>query len=184
MRGGMDQLRFFASLGMTGKARRTPNRVKGTNGPTRGQSSVGAGCGYLVDAQAFLFLLKKSGDTVNDLIQRSTGTEASKGIELFDGGHAAHHVLKAGFVGLVVRHVLNGGGAAGALLHSLRQFLDGDFLGVADVDDFTDGTLRVHEADETFNGILHIAEAAGLLSSAVDADSGVVQGGLDEIGKH
>src|SRR5882762_4770568 len=184
MRGGMDQLRFFASLGMTGKARRTPNRVKGTNGPPCRQSSVGAGCGYLVDAQAFLFLLKKSGDTVNDLIQRSTGTEASKGIELIDGGHAAHHVLKAGFVGLVVGHILNGGGAAGALLHSLRQFLDGDFLGVADVDDLADGTLQIHKADQTFNCVTHIAEAARLLPGAVDADGGVVQGGLDEIGEH
>src|SRR5882762_2413064 len=183
MRGGMDQLRFFASLGMTGKARRTPNRVKGTNGPPRGQSSVGAGCGYLVDSQAFLFLLKKSGDTVNDLIQRSTGTEASKGIELIDGGHAAHHVLKAGFVGLVVRHVLNGGGAAGAFLHSLCQCLNGDFLGVADVDDLADGMLQIHKADQTFNSVTHIAEAARLLSGAVDADGGVVQGGLDEIGE-
>src|SRR6266480_5249106 len=162
---------------------RTPNRVKGTKGPIRGQSLVGAGCGYLVDAQAFLFLLKKSGDAVNDLIQRSAGTEASKGMELFDRGHAAHHVLKAGFVGLVVGHVLNGGGAAGALLDFLGQCLDGDFLGVADVDDFADGALRVHEADEPLNGVAHIAEAARLLPGAVDADGGVVQGGLDEIGK-
>src|SRR6266480_8095362 len=151
--------------------------------PTQGQSLVGAGCGYLVDAQAFLFLLKKSGDTVNDLIQGSTGTEASKGLELIDGGHAAHHVLKAGFVGLVVGHVLNGGGAAGALLDSLGQCLDSDFLGVANIDDFADGALRVHEADESFNGVAHIAEAARLLPGAVDADGGVVQGGLDEIGE-
>src|SRR6266513_439953 len=163
---------------------RTPNRVKGTKGPIRGQSLVGAGCGYLVDAQAFLFLLKKSGDAVNDLIQRSAGTEASKGMELFDGGHAAHHVLKAGFVGLVVGHILNGRSTAGALLHFLGQCLDGNFLGVADVDDLADGALRVHEADESFDGVAHIAEAARLLSGAVDADGGVVQGRLDEIGEH
>jgi len=46
-----------------------------------------------------------------------------------------------------------------ALLDSLRQSLDGDFLGVADVDDFADRTIRVHEADESFNGVAHIAEA-------------------------
>src|SRR5260370_39905377 len=69
-----------------------------------GGNLVGTGCGYLVDGQAFLFLLKKSGDPVDDLIQRSTGAEASKGVELFDGGPATHHVLKAGFVGLVVGH--------------------------------------------------------------------------------
>src|SRR5713226_8360070 len=105
-------------------------------------------------------------------------------MELFDGGHAAHHVLKTGFIGLVVRNVLNGGGAAGALLHSLCQCLDSDFLGVADVNDFADGALQIHEADETFNGVTHIAEAARLLSAAVDVDGGVVQGGLDEIGEH
>src|SRR6266550_6184658 len=152
--------------------------------PTRGQGLVGAGCGYFVDAQAFLFLLKKSGDTVNDLIQRSSGTETSKGLELIDGGHAAHHVLKAGFVGLVVGHILNGRSTASALLHSLGQCLDGDFLGVADVNDFADGALRVHEADESFDGVAHIAEAARLLPGAVDADCSVVQGGLDEVGEH
>jgi len=30
--------------------------------------------------------------------------------------------------------------------NSLCQCLDSDFLGVADVDDFADGALRVHEA--------------------------------------
>src|SRR2546430_5079224 len=56
-------------------------------------------------------------------------------MELFDGGHATHHVLEAGFVGPVVGYILNGRGTAGALFHSVCQCLDGDFLGVADVDD-------------------------------------------------
>jgi len=38
--------------------------------------------------------------------------------------------------------------------------------------------------NEPFDGVTHIAEAARLLSAAVDVDGGVVQGGLDEIGKH
>src|SRR5258706_13067886 len=101
-------------------------------------------------------------------------------MELFDRGHAAHHVLEAGFVGLIVRHVLNGRGTAGTLLHSLCQCLDSDFLGVADVDDFADGTIRVHEADESFDSVAHITEATRLLSGAVDADGGVVHGGPDE----
>ena len=105
-------------------------------------------------------------------------------MELFDRGHAAHHVLKTGFVGLVVGHILNGRGTARALLHSLCQCLDGDLLGVADIDDFADGTIRVHEADEAFDRIPHIAEAARLLAAAIDADGGVVESGLDEIGEH
>src|SRR5260370_35555921 len=108
--------------------------------------------------------------------------ETSQGMEFFEEGHATHHVLKAGFVGSVVGYVLNGRGAAGTLLHSLRQVLDGDFLGVAHVDDLADGALQVHEADESFNGVAYIAKAARLLSGTVNADGGVVQGGLDEIG--
>src|SRR6202030_2212528 len=100
-----------------------------------------------------------------------------------DRVHAAHHVLEARFVGLVVRNVFNGGGTAGTLLHSLGQCFDSDFLGVADIDDFADGALRVHKADQSFDGVAHIAEAARLLPGAVDADGGVVQGGLDEIGE-
>src|SRR6266480_6410343 len=140
-----------------------------------GTNLVGAGCGNLANVRAFRFMLKKGRDAVNDLIQWSTGAEAGEGMELFDRGHAAHHVLKAGFVGLVVGHVLNGRGTARALLHSLCQCLDGDFLGVADVDDFADGTIRVHEADEAFDSVTHIAEAPRLLAAAIDADGGVVE---------
>src|SRR5258708_15934006 len=104
-------------------------------------------------------------------------------MELIDGRYTAHHVLEAGFVGLVVWHVLDGRGAARTFSYAVGQSLDGDLLGVADVDDFADGMMGVHEADETFDGVAHIAEAAGLLSAAVDADGGVVQGGLDEIGE-
>src|SRR5437667_4952970 len=114
----------------------------------RGRNLVGAGRGYLVNVPAFSFMLKEGGHPVNDLIQWCAGTEAGEGMELLDRGHAAHHVLKAGFVGLVVGHVLNGRGTARALLHSLCQCLDGDLLGVADIDDFADGTIGVHEADE------------------------------------
>src|SRR5258708_13982532 len=102
-------------------------------------------------------------------------------MEFIDGRNTAHHVLEAGFVGLVIRHIFDGRGAAGTLFHSLRQAFDGDFLGVADVDDFTDRTMGVHEADETFDGVAYIAEAARLLSGTVDADWGVVEAGLAEI---
>src|SRR5437016_14121238 len=74
----------------------------------RRQNLVGAGRGSLANVKAFRFMPKKGGDAVNDLIQWGTGAEAGEGMELLDRGHAAHHVLKAGFVGLVVGHVLNG----------------------------------------------------------------------------
>src|SRR6266699_4607289 len=103
------------------------------------------------------------------------GTEAGQSMEFFNRGYAAHHVYKAGLVSSVVRHVLNGRRAAGAFLHAVRQPLHGDFFGVADVDDLSDSPLGVHQADDTFDRVSDIAEAAGLLSIAVDADGGVVQ---------
>ncbi len=151
---------------------------------SQGRDLVGAGCGYALNVQGFWFLLKKGGDAFDDFVQRSAGAEAGEGLELIDGRHATHHVLEAGLVGLVVWHVLDGRRTGGAVFHSASQIFDGDFLGVADVDDFADGTIGVHEADETFDGVADIAEAARLLAGAVDADGGVVQGGLDEIGEH
>src|SRR6266849_1159441 len=148
------------------------------------QELVGAGCGHALNVQVVRFLLKKGGDAVDDFIQRSAGAEAGEGLELIDGRDAAHHVLEAGLVGLVVGHVLDGRGAGGAVFHPASEIFDSDFLGVADVDDFADGTIGVHEANETFDGVAHIAEAAGLLAAAVDADDSVVEGGLDEIGEN
>src|SRR5882672_3356839 len=110
--------------------------------------------------------------------------EAGEGLEFFHGGHAAHHVLEAGFIGFVVGNVLDRRGAAGAFFHPSRESLDSDFLSVANIDDFADGTVGVHKADETFYGVAHVAEAAGLLAIAVDTDRGVVQRGLDEIRKN
>ena len=69
--------------------------------------------------------------------------EAGEGVEFIDAGDAAHHVFEAGLVGLVVGDEFDGGGAAGALLDALGQAFDGDFFGVADVDDFADGALGV-----------------------------------------
>src|SRR5207249_4463662 len=71
-----------------------------------------------------------------------------------------------------------------ALFHPVRQSFDGDFLGVTNIDDFSDGAVQVHEADESFHSVADIAEAARLLSAAIDADGGVVQGRLDEVGEH
>src|SRR5713226_1507155 len=144
---------------------------------------VGAGCSYALNVQVVCFLLKKGGDAVDDFVQGSAGTESGEGLKLIDGGDAAHHILKAGLVGLVVRDVLDGRGTGGAVFDPASEILDGDFLGVADVNDFTDGTLRIHEADETLDGVADVAEAAGLLAGAIDADGGVIQGGLDEIGE-
>src|SRR5260370_26472712 len=115
---------WFASMAVFVARTFCPGR---SNWLASGGNLVGAGCGYALNVQAFRFLLKKSGDAVNDLIQRSAGTEAGEVVDFFDGRNAAHHVLEAGFVNLVVRDVLNGRRTAGTLLHSMCQCLDSDF---------------------------------------------------------
>src|SRR6201987_965475 len=102
-------------------------------------------------------------------------------MEFLDGWHAAHHVLESGLVGLIVRNVFDGRRAGGALLDALGESFDGDFLGVADIHDFTDGWWRVHQADKTFDSIADVAEATGLLPIAVDLDRLIVERLLDEI---
>jgi hypothetical protein len=67
------------------------------------------------------------------------GRKPVRACRFFDGGDAAHHVLKAGFVGLVVGDVFDWRGTTGAVLHCPGQVFDGDFLSVADVNDFADG---------------------------------------------
>jgi len=131
----------------------------------------------------FLFLAEEGGDAVDDFVERRFGAEAGEGLEFIDTRDAAHHVFEARFVGLVVGYEFDGGRAASALFDELGEAFDGDFFGVANVDDFADGAVGVHEADEAFDGVADIAEAAGLLAVAIDADGLVVDGLLNEIGE-
>src|ERR1700674_2731945 len=72
------------------------------------QNLVSAGCCYLVNVHSLCLLLEKDGDAVDDFVQRGAGAKTSESLELFHGGNAAHHVLEAGLVGLVVGHVFDG----------------------------------------------------------------------------
>ena len=59
-----------------------------------------------------------------------------------------------------------------------------DLFGVADVHDFADGFRSVEQAQQGFDGVAHVAEAARLFSVAVNLDGRIVESGFDEIGKH
>src|SRR6267378_1664585 len=146
--------------------------------------SVRASGGYPLKVRGFELLLEERSDAVDDFVERGAGTEAGEGLELFDGRDAPHHVLEAGFISFIVGNILDGRRASGAVFDSLGESFDGDFLGAADVDNFADGAAGVHEANEAFDSVAHVAEAAGLFAVAVDADGGVVQRGLDEIGEN
>src|SRR6266850_4763674 len=81
--------------------------------------SVRASGGYPLKVRAFGLLLEERSDAVDDFVERGAGTEAGEGLEFLDGGDTAHHVLEAGFIGFVVRNILDGRRAAGAIFNSL-----------------------------------------------------------------
>jgi hypothetical protein len=145
------------------------------------RSSSGAGGRDLVNYFGINLLPEVAGNSINDFVQGGLRAEAGEGLEFFDGGDAAHHVLEAGLVSFVVGDIFDGRRAAGSCFHAVSQTLDGNFLGTADIDDFTDGTVRVHQADEGFDGVPDVAETTRLLAIPVDLDGGMVESGLHEI---
>src|SRR5579859_2272631 len=96
--------------------------------------------------------------------------ESGKGMQLIDARHAAHHVFKTGLVSLIVRNEFDRGGAAGALLHEMGKRLDGNLLGIADVDDLPHGFWGIDQPKQGFDGVAHVTEATRLLAGAVNGD--------------
>jgi hypothetical protein len=90
------------------------------------------------------------------------------------------HVLEAGRVGGLVGHETNLRGGTRFGDHASREFDDGDFLVVADVEDFAQRFGATRETDQRFNGVMDKAEAAGLFPCAIDFDGFAGAGGLDE----
>src|ERR1700686_1190474 len=107
------------------------------------------------------------GHAIDNFGERRSGPESSKGMQLIDAGHAAHHVLKTGFIRLIVRNKFDRRGAGGALFHEMGKGLDGNFLGVADVHNLPDGLRGIDEPQQGFDGVAHVTEATRLLAGAV-----------------
>src|SRR5215467_6668450 len=124
------------------------------------------------------------GHAVNNFVQGYARAKAGESFELFDAGDAAHHVFEAGFIGLVIRNVLDGRRAGGALLHTMGQVFDADFLRIPDVHYFSDGARSLHEAKQALDGVAHVAEAARLFAVAINGDRRILESRLDEIGEH
>ncbi len=131
----------------------------------------------------FFLLAEESGNAVDNFIERRLRAEAGEGVEFIDARDAAHHVLEAWFVGLIVGHKFDGRIAAGALFDQLSEAFDRDFFGVADVDDLADGAIGVHQANEAFDSVADIAEAAGLLAVAVNLMGPLSSACLTKFGK-
>src|ERR1700736_6328657 len=66
----------------------------------------------------------------------------------------------------------------------MGQSFDRDFLSVSDVDHLTDGAVSVHQTNQAFDGVAHVAETARLLAATVDGDGRVFQRGFYEIGEN
>ena len=68
------------------------------------------------------------------------------------------------------------------LEHGLSQLEHGELAGIAEIDRACDVVFGIHQADEAVDQVGDIAEAAGLLSVAIERDVFAAQGLHDEIG--
>src|SRR5438445_5602552 len=66
----------------------------------------------------------------------------------------------------------------------MSQAFDGNFLGITNVNNLSNGARSVDQANERFDSVAHIAKAAGLLAITVDADGFAVERGFDKVGQH
>ena len=79
---------------------------------------------------------------------------------------------------------LSGGFGPGHGDDLFRQFLDGEFAGIADVDRTGNIVAGIHQADHAFDQIAHVTEGPGLFAVAEDGDVPAPQGLNDEVGDH
>src|SRR5437016_1577029 len=73
-------------------------------------------------------LAEVGNDRVEGLVERKRRLPFDGSADLVDAGHAPLHVLKALFVGLLIRHAHQSGSAAGARADALGQRRNGDLF--------------------------------------------------------
>ncbi len=84
--------------------------------------------------------------------------------------HAPRHIFEPGVVRFVVRNKDDVRSAAGHRLDLLREVHDGDFAGVADVEDLSDGARLSSERDEAGHHIGDVRERSRLPPVAKNGD--------------
>src|SRR5688500_12891114 len=117
---------------------------------------------------------------LDDLIGVVRLLEADRFLDAGGVGHAADEVIERPAISLIVGDVLDAAPRAGQLDDTLRELIDGDLFGAAEIEDATGNAFVGSERDECANDVLHMAEAASLLAVAVDGNRPIRQRGLDE----
>ena len=69
-------------------------------------------------------------------------------------------------------------------LTSFAKILDGHFLGIPDIDDFSNRAVERNQPEECFHGIADVAEAAGLLAIPINLDGRAIQSSFYKVGQN
>src|SRR5579883_344713 len=109
-------------------------------------------------------LTEVSGNAIDNLGEACLGTESCQRVKFLNGGYAAHHVLEARFVSLIVGYILNWRRAFSPLLDDFSQVFNRYFFRVANVNHFTYSAVQRHQSEKSFNGVAHVAKTTGLLA--------------------
>src|SRR6185503_1383145 len=123
-------------------------------------------------------------DLVHDLLDTEGGLISDQGLDLGEIGHAAHHVLEPGLVGLLIGDEVDLQGRVDAVADKAGQGADGDLAVVADVEDLAVGPRLAGQPYQGAHDVAHPAEASGLGAVAEHGDGPSVQGLLDEARDH
>src|SRR5690242_10213827 len=108
---------------------------------------------------------RRSGQCLIEADGRSTAGELR---DFRDIRHTPVHVFKALDIRDGIRHVLELRSGSGNRAYTACEFVDGDFLRIAEIVDFADRAIVVRKQDEPLDNVAYIAEAAGLIARAVD----------------
>src|SRR6266576_448331 len=111
-----------------------------------------------------------TGDVMDDVVQRPTRLITDERADLADIWHAPPHVLESFFVGFLVRHVLDRRRAVEQLDDAMRQALDRDLFGPADVEDLADCLAPRRQGCNRAHDVADMAEGSCLFAVAKYGD--------------
>src|SRR5258706_5834848 len=80
------------------------------------------------------------------------------------------HVLEADAIGLAVRNVHDRAAGVSLILHLCRQLIDADFLGAAQIEDFSSGFVEADSGQYPVHDVVDMTETSGLFAGAEDRD--------------
>lgn len=104
------------------------------------------------------------GHIINDVGERMFRPPAQHFLDFGDLWDAALHILKSGVICVLVRSFGDRTLGAQGLNDLESQLFDGDLKVIADVEDLPNGCIGVDHGQDSSDGVVDMAEAAGLFS--------------------